>query len=148
MTIREPLTAEQIDTVPAGREMDALVAERVMGWKNLHWVEGGKKDNASWPTGWYGDGPENEVYLYKNYSTDIAAAWEVVKNLIERKYEWQMEMERYGERVIFECHICDTQHGGWSGESQWYERLSDAKGDSAPLAICRAALRSVLTGEK
>lgn len=61
-----------IDTMPAGRELDALVAERVMGWKLF----------ASEPG--YGRPPHQITLVLTpipHYSTDIAAAWIIVEKL-------------------------------------------------------------------
>ncbi len=95
----------------AGRELDALVAEKVMG-----------------------DLPPRG-YSIPDYSTSISAAWEVVEKLIAdshivalgvswdaAKDHWKFLMRDFGE-------IVNTEY--WPSAP------------TAPLAICRAALKAV-----
>ena len=129
--------------MPAGREMDALVAEKVVGWQSVafrHYKTGDQYSGASWSE-WNGlpslDSP-NFVVVPK-YSTDISAAWEVIKKIVGDNNE---------DRDLFiEC---------WS-DGEWFvafhpvgysSRKPQASCDgkktgipSAPLAICRAALK-------
>jgi hypothetical protein len=64
----------------AGRELDALIAERVMGWHN-------NRDNPN-ESGMWGimdyraDGSPVLAADFPEYSTDMAAAWEVVEKLL------------------------------------------------------------------
>jgi hypothetical protein len=61
------MTREQILATAAGRELDAVVAERVMGLKEVtSWADGVCRSRM--PFGWH-DVP--------CYSTEIAAAWQV-----------------------------------------------------------------------
>lgn len=119
MTTSPPLTA--------GPQMDALVAEQVMGW-------GRSKGGLYRP----GGDPKN-IRDYRDvprYSTDIAAAWLVV------------------EKLIADGWFPDVQFNDWGTES-WHatlmRRTDDERADgyhgaqaaSAPLAICRAALAAL-----
>jgi len=89
----------------AGRELDALIAERVMG--------------EMW-----GVGPNLEDTL-PHYSTQIADAWLVVEKM----------------RPYFEIY-CDG--GGWVARFGWADAGTlAAYADTAPLAICLAALKAV-----
>lgn len=84
-------------TLKPGRELDALVAEKVMGGE------------------------------LRPYSTDISAAWEVVE-----KYKWAEPELRYSDEQhcwVFSLH----KASGYPNEC----------GDTAPHAICLAALRAV-----
>lgn len=93
------------ETMPAGPELDRLVAERVMGW-----------------------GPCTGVDLEQWHpSTDIAHAWEVV--------------ERVRGGIGFSIQRCEML--GWLC---WFRSASDnvARADTAPLAICRAALLALI----
>lgn len=123
----------------AGREMDALVAEKVMGLEHREWVPYGA------PEGWYprtaprlnarddegnaidADGYSSELPFY---STSIADAWQVVEKLAERHVisvaciinrKWRCE--------IVQAHSMPQQP-------------SAAFADTAPLAICKAALKA------
>ncbi len=118
------------DEMSAGRELDSLVAEKVMGftvyqsfldlaaampvfpalvWHEEHW-------NIV-----YGDGNAWKTW---EPSTDIAAAWQVV--------------EHFGVIEIFHTF----EH------SPWLVRIPvdvyyNGEADTTPLAICRAALKAV-----
>lgn len=112
------------------RELDALVAEKVMGL-SVEWVKAGDK---SYIGTFISDGPVTLEGLHKvsipHYSTDIAAAWTVVERMRDDskwntfKLVWNTD----GVRVSFR----DDDNRVW--------------GESAPRAICLAALKAV--GEK
>lgn len=84
----------------AGRELDALIAERVMGatWENVspagrkkrlvtpEHATIGYKDSAKAELMVIGYGPNGNLPAY---STDIAAAWLVVEKMRERFSSWQ-----------------------------------------------------------
>ena len=119
-----------IDTLSAGREMDALVAEKVMGWSPLNRTE----HHLSWnvPEGirtW-----EETSYGSFKPSTSIAAAWEVVEKL--RKEEIPIEITS-GFFGPYSCRIASNH--GW---------LAMVQADTAPLAICRAALKACEVNER
>jgi hypothetical protein len=125
------MNRDEIMKLEAGRELDTLVAEKVMGLTadKEHcpycgaemWI-GALRSRCSscseWRYGWY-----------KNYSDDISAAWEVVEKI----------------REYIEC-IWPNDRGLWSLLS--YERLEEGlttvSAETAPLAICRAALLAVM----
>lgn len=137
----------QVDNMPAGREMDILIAEKVMeidtdgywittvdantsncGTISLEWL----KNNPTFDInridkdGWEYEGPQ--------YSTDMSPAWEVAEKLklavIPRHPGWAC------------AHCRAVVDGGptWIGvadEHGW------TKAETAPLAICRAALKAM-----
>lgn len=81
------MTRDEILAMPAGREMDALVAEHVMGLLNVH------KYNGEWihtrnPIPFVG------APIVEYYSTDIAAAWEVVDKIMDPKLMTREMFER------------------------------------------------------
>lgn len=99
-----------------GRELDALIAEKVMGLEP--WPEQQEAKPCSCPS----------------YSTDIAAAWQIVK-----------KFER-------EASICSCPYGGWQASFIWLdsnpysnECLEWSYGETAPHAICLAALKAIET---
>lgn len=131
------MTAAEFQKLPP-RERDAIVAERVMGW------------TPNYPGGWLHP-PKSianrKAYIDKEgcsviqpYSTDIAAAWEVVNKITLLRVGplWlsgpRLYPDRDGEewRACFSCEV-------FGGED--FRNLSRA--DSAPLAICTAALKAV-----
>lgn len=110
------MTTEAVAALAAGRETDALVAERVMGEPPMpeHLKRQGYFRN------------------YAPHSTDIRAAWPVLE-----------EMRRRGHRIAVQnagngwgCSI-ETDPGTEIARSYW------EVADTAPLAICRASLRTL-----
>jgi|SRR3990170_898451 len=120
------LTAEQIDSMPAGRELDVLIAEKVMEWK---YISGARiRDGFDTP----------------RFSTDISAAWEVVEKF-DYLYLFRLDhpIEDYAGRI-----------GRWEAKLVFKEkrgvdkRFYYALADTAPLAICRAALKAKLSAQE
>jgi hypothetical protein len=108
-----------------GRELDELIAERVMGLQR-GWLTSVRDDLTGF-----------EIYggdSLQKYSTDIAAAWEVVEKLLADGWElteagysrttrkWDFT---FGNGCSFDGPLCDT----------------------APHAICLAALKAVAPRE-
>ncbi|WP_339259547.1 hypothetical protein MKZ12_07160 [Paenibacillus sp. FSL R5-0713] len=138
------LTREQVLGVPPGIELDVMVAEHVFRWRRI-----------SGPTHDY-DGPvehgdvlfppsvsTNEAYqmmpakgsiplsyfVNRHWSTDIGAAWKVLDT--------------------FKVHQVTRNEGGFSHSDLKYRAIIGknqhaAYGDTAPEAICKAALLAVL----
>ncbi len=124
---------------PPGPELDALVAEKVMGlevsWWSLHphpdpdeWHEVLLPDDK-------GDMPTRQVggpggRTVSPYSTSIAAAWEVVEKFVSHGCAAWVEGDGHtGYRAG-----CTSQRGRF-----------EAEGETAPHAICLAALKAVET---
>lgn len=131
------LTSQQIDALPAGRELDALVAEKVFGWV---WVREDTEQPDAVP---YLVGPHGGAFYpsvankypelstaggdIPAYSTDIAAAWEVAMRFDSRGVTWNAYDKLYQAEV--------TQYKP--------ETFASGRGETAPLAISRAALKAV-----
>jgi len=118
----------KVDELPAGRELDALVAEKVMGWL----VRG----YESWDT-------ENGNVWREDFqpSIDIKAALDVVSEL--SKQEWNSVLT--GPR-----HLKGTDFSpGWSVSLGIVDSWENSKstGETLPLAICRAAFKAVGVSE-
>ena len=116
-----------IDTMEAGREMDALVAERVMGWR--HPDTSGHNADQMLPPDWVA---WNDIRSVPPFSTDIAAAWQV--------------LEKFLPHVRVECHKDSdyTDGTGWHADIWADSGHGCSEGAStAPVAICRAALKAV-----
>ena len=145
-------------TYVAGRELDALVGEKVFGLK-VEWLPApehphhhGKNVPIEPQTGSYppnGEGPWCAMYwVIPHYSTDIGAAWEVVERVADGHvgtYDAMEVLLSYGPE---RCHvkIYDSSPGGYVGPAG--EDIPQAPGvglwaSSAPLAICLAALQAV-----
>lgn len=112
----------------AGREMDCLIAEVVFGW--------GKDtpENVSRNHGYY-----NCKKLLR-YSTDIAAVWEVVEKMPSPFGIMKGYKETYGVgKLGWVVNWCREQYcDGWD-----CEHGNEAWAETAPLAICRAALKAL-----
>ena len=119
------MNAEDILKMEAGREMDLLVSKLIVS----------KKIPAtSWHNGetiYYEDINENELRKMPDYSTDISAAWEVVKKL--------KEISAFVEVTLYDC-------GHNSCKLNPFKNIY-VEADTAPLAICRAALLTTLGQE-
>jgi hypothetical protein len=110
------MTRDEILNMPAGREFDALIAENVMGEK-LHKRQDGVVHYLDWTP----------------YTTDTRAAWQVVKTMYARGFNTRIEMQGESRVTIWSKRM--TERGP--------EPIS-AKNESVSLAICRAALITVL----
>lgn len=119
-----------IDKLEAGRELDVLIADKVMGkgeWSTIGGIyfgppEGKAKAHAEHTA---------EVNRIPHYSTDIAAAWKIVEKL-----------ERDG---IMLWHIGrEDSMPNWRAEfgRNHQPALGRAEGNTLPLTICRAALKT------
>ncbi len=122
------MDAEQLATVPAGTELDRLIAERVMGWRLLR--VGGDGDFR-----WYRFKrnkervvcPEHPFYPSLRFAPSeiLTHAWEVVERMRATSlFPW---FELAHRPSGFACNFVDDQHHMLYAET-------------APLAICRAAL--------
>jgi hypothetical protein len=106
----------------AGRELDALIAEKVMGLTPHPAKEG--------------EAPGYAIDKVPNYSTEWDAAWQVVES-IERR-GWWVELwygnGKYGPKKRAGCVI-----GAYGDDDTRFEEMDD----TMPLAICAAALAFV-----
>ena len=111
------------------REMDALVAEKVMGFHLMRYINYPDREPVINPAMFPPDYTDEQIRI-PNYSTDIAAAWLVVEKI---DLLGNYDLMKDGDYYIF-------GHYGEYGFDPWTEF---ARGKTAPLAICRAALRAV-----
>ena len=132
------------DELQAGRELDALVAEKLFGWTHVGTSAAyGYPPDSTIPTeerepavGWP---PRAYTKQVPKYSTDIAAAWQVVEKLSE-KYRVCVHRRANGDvgegDNLYEIVIwldfwnCDPE-----------KPLAVIRAMTAPLGICRAALK-------
>lgn len=122
-----------IDEMKAGREMDALVAEKVMGWKRFAVC-----DKLHPP--YMEETRHTFAHGFPDYSTDITAAWEVAEKM--RVAVMPIDGGGWAAKDI----SIDATHGTElyiiPGSDE--ECYGWTKADTAPLAICRAALKAVI----
>jgi hypothetical protein len=169
--VRVSLTKEAVLAMEAGAELDALVAERVMGWKR-----GGANDHTrpahrpskDFPGTVLGDfggkgphdylespGPAGRIYFcgcpssadLPAYSTSIADAWEVVEKLriaVAFLKHYNYETRTYESAWWAKPLIADGEEEGHTDSEIWFEEGDEASAATAPLAIARAALLTTL----
>jgi hypothetical protein len=125
------MTRDEIVKLEAGREMDALVAEKVMGWE----LRTFKNDGVDF---WHIPGTARCELDAPRFSSDIGAAWEVVTHM-QRPDDETGYHEYYFK---LECTVA-------AKPVYWYAWLGEheAEAATAPLAICRAALLAVMEDE-
>lgn len=115
--------------MPAGADLNALVAEQVMGWysNGLVWCD--KLGSVGY---WINDEVRQKGSNFPAFhpSIDIAAAWEVFEFVVNQGF------------TMSRIHA--------DGKSRWLCDFKDdplhsifAYGETVPLAICRAALAAV-----
>ena len=126
------LTREQILALPAGRELDALVAEKVFGLA-VDRVQFATADT----TGYKSD--DGFRYPVPRYSRDIASAWGVVDKLTKDGYAFQFN-------AMAECGARFDPTGDDGCWEDWEVQHEDQELplESAPLAICQAAILTIL----
>lgn len=138
----------KIDEMQAGREMDTLIAEKVMGYvlSALSLPAYPKYKLCDVASGKFTGYAKN----VPNYSTDIAAAWEVVKEI--KKQGWSF---RYSNNAYADTQHAAAFYGGHRGIGRdilggdyIYNDNAWAIANTECLAICRAALKAVLGGDE
>lgn len=126
--------------IPAGAVLDRFVAEKVMGWALCssngltpwHWWEGDGVDALSDGGQLFADCAGVPAW---NPSEDIAHAWEVIERMKALHGVWAIEEDEA---------VQDGEEFGWQAEVLIQgDRAYRARGATAPLAICRAALAAV-----
>lgn len=123
------MTREEILAMKPGRELDILVAEKVLGWQ---WVHGVSLKALYSPSGHKGaivwdNGPRWDFDALPRYSTDIAAAMEVLETMLPSPLIWrEHEREPHGWHVRLR-----TKH---------YHLGAEIVCETLPEAICKASL--------
>ena len=125
-----------------GEELDALVAEHVMGWKfgtgpritEGKGVKFWQDPEENYESGSLGPPP---------YSTSIVMAWKIVERLVANS----MEMRISHESKRWYCTIDDATRGGWNTDATWNHQWAWEHGETAPHAICNAVLKMVNADE-
>jgi hypothetical protein len=143
----------EITAFPPGRALDALVAEHVMGLmvKPITFIDGrGPRPERGTVGKPYkmADGRMGvSALIIPSYSTEMAAAWEVVEkitqSIVEAK-EGQWWLDGLGFNPDDTSDPRTDRWRCWFTSERGGARIeASAEADTAPLAICLAALRAV-----
>ena len=122
------MSGNRITELKAGRELDALVADKVMGLKNLFW------NNAIL---FYEDRqftrepPVGKYPVVPDYSTDIAATMEIVEKDDGWGHDWVLERNMASGKPWLVRAIRQADGAQFT-----------AFAETASLAICHAALEA------
>lgn len=117
------MTRDEILNMPAGRYLDSKIAEMVMGLTVDY-----EFDEPHIPS--LRDKYDEWGYL-PNYSTDISAAWEVIEKIKD-------------EHLTFDMFYRPHEQKWWVTVFASDHAKDHGIADTAPLAVCRAALLAVM----
>lgn len=121
----------------AGRELDALIAEKVMGWKYRGYGNGGGEWTFNGQKMAFGGLNGGSL---PHYSTNIADAWMVVEKM-GRWHGFDFMIVMPDPEQTF--HLRTYEAGWYEATNDGPERRVVSDADTAPLAICLAALKAV-----
>lgn len=129
------MTRDEILAMELGRELDALVAEKVMGWTVFREKHNGYELEDDEIAIGYPPGEDiNSVpYEIEDYSTHIQTAW-VVFNKIKDLGAW-IEVAWNPKKKHYRCAI-----GANFTNGKLKTTIDENKFQTAPEAICKAAL--------
>ena len=118
----------------AGRELDALVAEKVMGWQNVKQDDG--DSTFARLSGIDIKSHESHRFTVPEFSTDIAASFDALqKTANDLQCGWEIEKHESDGALYV------TIKGQSEGE-YWENKIKAAKHSDIPWGICLAALRA------
>jgi len=124
---------DEILAMKPGRELDTLVAEKIFRLEYMECI------------GCYIDSNGNEQKIQR-HSTDIAAAWEVVKKMYELGFRYNVNIlddwrfEKPTQHCCFAKLKPDCTDGSYIKDYDHFR----AYGNTAPEAICKAALLAMM----
>lgn len=128
LVMKAEIMETDIDQLAVGQELDALIAEKIMGWRYSDKPIGGA-------TFW--QDPEKDFmsgYLTpKKYSFYITDAWEVVEKLARQGLTMNLQWKGSDREYPLTAEV--TFSKGWT--------MGWAVADTAPHAICLAALQTL-----
>lgn len=121
-----------MENIKPGRELDALVAEKIFGITLVDTFTGERRPITAMEV----MARENARNTIPHYSTDIAAAWEVVERLTTGNDRW-----------FYDCLWRDPNSGKWRfgnfDADGSFSLLEREMVETAPHSICLAALKAV-----
>jgi len=143
------MTNEEIDKLEAGPEIDALIAEKVMGWYPMI-TRAYKRDHSHFLGGHYQT--REQCMLECAFDMEPVLFWGNGTGSTFGKTEdnWHPSLSISDAWEVAHSHACESAHK-FSVEcehSVWLASVSglyEAEAEAAPLAICRAALKATLS---
>ena len=134
----QPLTEDQIRNA-SPEQLRIWVATDVIGFKNIQCLAA-HEDLWGEPPGQTGDPDMVFTQPLPDYPNDIAAAWQVVEKIDAGSYRWRLASKHCRSGHVWWTATLDKYLGAVNG---WKEMVY-APGDTAPEAICKAALLAVM----
>lgn len=135
------LTDKEIEAM-SEREISARIAERVMGWRVVHYVGPEKVDGYVYPFSHYYEAPDSVV---RNDVPNECSYWSP-STKIEHAFEMEAEIEKRqlwrDYTIALAKEVSKAMAGG--DEIRWRWRLIRA----TPMQRCKAALRAARTEGK
>ena len=124
-------------------EIDILIAEKIFGHKVVHktWNKGKCHSYSIGEPDYYDDLGASELHNpLPNYSSDIKDAWTVIEALQTKGFSFSLLWDAHILCKSFNVsnYANDLPCRGWKGKEEF-----EIVEDSAPLAICLAALKTV-----
>jgi len=119
-----------IDDMKPGYALDALVAEKVLGWRLEYHTFGSDLPGGPFRAYGYDSSGRHLCGDFPHFSTDIAAAWQVVEKFAADNWEVSV-----GWSIADNAWLCGI---GLDGHG-WDMELAD----TALHAICLAALKAM-----
>jgi hypothetical protein len=141
------MTREEVLAMEPGRELDALIRQRIFNWNYPSYEQMKSMAEKQWEVqpecihfmsdfdAWKVDGDFYWEYRSPRYSTDISAAWEVV--------EKPEIMDRY------QIGVYPTSFVKWVARKYMPGgKDCTVQADTAPEAICKCVLLAILESEE
>lgn len=129
-------------TVRSLYELDAIVAEKVMGWQNVAPVDNNQvaylfcdRFNGNPPQASQIDSP----VIVPSYSKSLDAAWEVVDRLRNSPYWCSVAIDADSLSVL-SPNLVQIEIEMWKNGDPTFQYTESA---TAPIAICLAALKTI-----
>lgn len=140
------MTRDEILALKPGRELDVLVAEKVMGTP-VHWERAVAIGNR---IEWVRCEPYRVGEIRRTeddkpvppYSTDIAAAWEVVEVLRNNHFAVRIETNRFDNMWLVKVWSNDTHPMG--GFALWGDSGDARHPEGVAEHVCKAAVIAVM----
>ena len=134
------MSQDNIANLPAGRELDELIAEKIFGegkpnYSHVHSnvlsvVWSNEKNWYCSPDYFTGDVCQ---WIPKAFSVDISAAQEIINAITKEHFTWRIESIKTPSKVKWQAYLYGKLPDGKNVEFS-------AEADTIPLAVSRVAL--------